>query len=116
MIPVANRFRGSRLIEYVYKRGQSARVDVLSGRATPSKKSGYKLAVVVSKKVSKSAVVRNRIRRRIFEQFRLIFKENGPPQLDIVVSVFDEKAAKIPTEELKKMCEKLIEKLEARLK
>ena len=116
MIPVANRFRGSRLIEHVYRRGQSARVDILSARATHSKGPGYKLAVVVSKKVSKSAVVRNRIRRRIFEQFRLIFKEKDPPKLDIVVSVYDEKIAKIPTEDLRKMCEKLLEKLDGRLK
>ncbi|MBI5357957.1 ribonuclease P protein component [Candidatus Saccharibacteria bacterium] len=116
MIPATNRFRGSRLIELVYKRGRAARVDFLSAKAVTPKTGSYKLAVVVSKKISKSAVVRNKIRRRIFEQFREIFKEKGAPKIDIVVSVYDERAAKVPAGELRKMCEKLLEKLESRLK
>lgn len=117
MIPVINRFRGSRLIENVYKHGQGARVDILSAKATRSKEEGYKLAVVVSKKISKSAVIRNRIRRRIFEQFRVIFKETGKtPNYNIVVNVFDAKAAKLPPDELRQMCEKLLKKLDDRLK
>ena len=42
----------------------------LAVRFRPVRGDGYRLAVVVSRKVSKSAVVRNRIRRRVFEIIR----------------------------------------------
>jgi len=116
MIPVANRFRGSRLIDHVYRRGQTVRIDFITAKATPSKEPGHKLAVVVSKKVNKSAVVRNRIRRRIYEQFRTILKDSDKaPNMNIVVSDFDEKAATVEATYLKKTCEKLLQKLTERI-
>lgn len=60
-------------------------------RYCPGKYDEYRLAVVVSKKVSKSAVVRNRIRRRIFESVRLYIKAHpGYPGLDMSLSVYDD--------------------------
>lgn len=73
----------------------------MSLRFAPSRKPDYRLAIVVSRKVSKSAVVRNRIRRRIYEVVRLHKKEVGVDwPLDLVISVFDDRAAKVPHEEL----------------
>jgi ribonuclease P protein component len=64
---------------------------------------------VVSRKVSKSAVVRNRIRRRIYEYVRILSTEFTVP-IDFAIIVYDEKVAKIPTEQLRhdlmKLCQK----------
>lgn len=54
----------------------------------------YRIAVVVSKKVSKSAVTRNRIRRRLYE----IVRHNDSqlaPGTDIIITIFDEQLATI---------------------
>ena len=63
-------------LRVVYKYGQTARSQQLTMRYhLHEKRQTYRCAVVVSKKVEKSAVARNRIRRRIFEvirQFRTI--------------------------------------------
>ena len=70
--------------------------------AENSRRSNYRVAVVVSKKVSKSAVRRNRIRRRLYEAIRL----NSPhitEAFDIVITVFHEQIADIPATELSQM-------------
>lgn len=63
------------------------------------RRSNYRLAVVVSKKVHKSAVTRNRIRRRIYEAVR-----QNPPVggLDIVLTVFSDAVAELSSTELTK--------------
>ena len=50
------------------------------------------MSVVVSKKVAKSAPIRNRIRRRLYEQIRI----QAPKYLsnhDVVITVFDPELA-----------------------
>ena len=110
MIAKRNRFNASRDIENIYRRGRAIRHGVFSLKYVPAKKTNYRLAVVVSKKVSKSAVVRNRIRRRVFEQFRLIYKSSGQQPLDMVVSIFDPGVASMPANELASICRNLFEK------
>lgn len=68
---------------------------------------GYRVAVVVSKKVSKSAVVRNRIRRRVIENIRLLEGQISQPY-DLVVTIFDEKVATMPAEELTDVLKNLL--------
>lgn len=69
----------------------------------------YRLAVVVSRKVSKSAVVRNRIRRRLYETVRLL-STSFTGVFDLVLVVYDEKLADVPTQkmtiEINKLCKK----------
>jgi ribonuclease P protein component len=68
----------------------------------------YRLAVVVSRKVHKSAVVRNRIRRRIFE----LYRHNAPQfadQYDMIVTVFSEQIADTPATDLRIMVEKQLQ-------
>jgi ribonuclease P protein component len=65
------------------------------------------VAVVVSKKVSKSAVVRNRIRRRVIENIRLLEDQISQPY-DLVVTIFDEKVATMPAEELTDVLKNLL--------
>ncbi len=76
MIPFENRFHGHKSLAYVYKNGEAVRSRLLILRFISNKhRSKSRVAVVVSKKVMKSAVRRNRIRRRIYEYIRLRLPE-----------------------------------------
>lgn len=66
------------------------------------KRKEYRLAVVVSKKVHKSAVVRNRIRRRIYEAVRLE-AVNMAGAFDIVITIFNDQVATIPSEDITRL-------------
>lgn len=81
----------------------------MSIKSLPSRGEDYRLAVVVSKKVHKSAVKRNRIRRRIFEQVRRLRKEyDRPIQQDIIITAFKDDLADVPAEDLAEACRKLL--------
>ena len=66
-----------------------------------------RMAVVVSKKVEKSAVGRNRIRRRIYEVLRINI-DLIPKKRDYIFVVYDKKVAKIPFNELEKLVGDLV--------
>ena len=71
MLIRAHRFHGYNSLRGVYGRGQTLRASLLNLKyqwREPNRP--YRVAVVVSRKVSKSAVVRGRIRRRIYEIVR----------------------------------------------
>ncbi|HEX5456205.1 MAG TPA: ribonuclease P protein component [Candidatus Saccharimonadales bacterium] len=115
MISRKNRFRGHRSLDIVYKKGRTTKAGPLSMRYLSSQRGDYRLAVVVSKKVSKSAVKRNRIRRRVFELFRKEHKDqNKPLSYDVIISVFNEEVANMSADKLAKIFDKLLQN--ARLK
>lgn len=65
MIGRTHRFHGHSALNGVYKRGKTVRVPMMSLRYLPRGPGRpYRVAVVISRKVSKSAVVRNRVRDR----------------------------------------------------
>ena len=72
MISVRHRFHGYGSLRTVYQRGQTVRgpAITLKYRYRGPQRQPYRVAVVVSRKVHKSAVVRNRIRRRLYEIVR----------------------------------------------
>ena len=72
MIPVKYRFHGHGSLRYLFKNGQAVRSRHLTVKyiANPRRKQS-RFSVVVSKKVHKSAVGRNRMRRRLYEIVRL---------------------------------------------
>lgn len=78
---------------------------------TKTKRSDYRMAVVVSKKVAKSAVTRNRIRRRLYESVRKQGLLNGQP-VDAVFVVQKDSLAEIESKILdsqtKKACQKIL--------
>ena len=118
-------------IKIVLKKGPSFRSDFLSLRTLPSNHSHLssrytklisahpklnkgmspapKFAVVVSKKVSKSAVTRNRIRRRIYEWLRLNLSQLDQEQLTVIF-VHNEILAKMPYLSLVEQLEKTFKK------
>ena len=71
MIPFNNRFHGHNSLRFVYNNGQAVRSHsiIIKYTTNPHRKRS-RIAVVVSKKVLKSAVKRNRIRRRVYEYIR----------------------------------------------
>ncbi|HRV76072.1 MAG: ribonuclease P protein component [Candidatus Nomurabacteria bacterium] len=118
-------------IQIVLKKGLPARSESFSLRTLPSEhdfiqsrykklvntrpklnsemKLAPKFAVVVSKKVSKSAVVRNRIRRRVFEWIRINQSDFKDDQLTMVF-VHTDTVAKISYKELDSQLNELFKK------
>jgi ribonuclease P protein component len=83
----ANRLRSAADIARVYKRGAyGGSGGALSVKAVASGRSEARAVIVVPKKVSKRAVVRNRIRRRLSELLRDHWATVSPGY-DIVLSV-----------------------------
>ena len=65
------------------------------------------MGVVVSKKVEKTAVGRNRIRRRIYEALRLNM-EDIPKKTDYVFVVYSKDFLKMPFKEIEKILGELV--------
>lgn len=71
MLAFQYRFHGHGSLRYVYKNGDAKRSRFFTVKVTRNKRrSTSRFAVVVSKKVHKSAVKRNRMRRRVYEIIR----------------------------------------------
>lgn len=90
MINKSHRFHGPNSLRFVLSRGKVVRQNNIALKYIFNKQqSSYRVAVVVSKKVSKSAVVRNRIRRRIYEAVRL-YPKNITEPIDLVFFVYSQ--------------------------
>ena len=86
MLTRIHRFHGHNALRPAYQKGSSAYGKNLKLIWLPSRAGGaYRAAVVVSKKVHKSAVVRNRIRRRLFELLRSTVPSDAGFELVVVV-------------------------------
>ncbi|OGL29685.1 ribonuclease P protein component [Candidatus Saccharibacteria bacterium RIFCSPHIGHO2_02_FULL_47_12] len=108
MIASAHRFRGLGSLRYVYKNGRTVRGRHLSLKhINNTHRQSFRCAVVVSKRVNKSAVVRNRLRRRIYELVRLQSDQIKEPQ-DMVFTVFDERLSAGSAESLQKEISSLL--------
>lgn len=71
MINATLRFHGHGSLRYLYKNGSAVRSHLFTLKYTVNPhRNKSRFAVVVSKKVHKSAVGRNRIRRRVYEILR----------------------------------------------
>lgn len=108
MINRSHRFHGYTSLRRVYRSGAVVRGPLFSIRVlhNPKRKS-YRLAVVVSRKVNKSAVTRNRIRRRLYEITRLMEEQIAGPY-DMVITVFHDSVAETEHKELAGQMKKLL--------
>lgn len=103
MISRRFRFHGHNSLRYVYQHGHTVRGPLTALKyAGNNRRKNYRLAVVVSKKVSKSAVKRNRIRRRLYEAFRRHESAMIAPY-DMVISVFSEQVAELEAPALERL-------------
>lgn len=109
MLTISHRFHGHGSLRYVYKNGQAIRTRLITVKyvCNPRRKHS-RFAVVVSKKVHKSAVGRNRIRRRIYEIVRLELA-NITAVHDVAIMVFSSEVINAPASELTELIRGIFE-------
>ena len=106
MISSSHRFHGYNSLRHVYRQGKTVRGPLFSTRFLINpKRTRYRISVVVSRKVNKSAVARNRIRRRLYEAVRLMESDILQPY-DIVVTVFSDSVLQESPTDLRRQVEK----------
>ena len=116
MISQYYRFLGRGSLQYLFRRGRTIgqSTDPLRLRwVVNRRRQSPRLAVIVSKKVSKKAVVRNRIRRRCFEFWRSQLPDLPPTDLALVATQAE--LADWPAPRLAELNQKLLEQLKALL-
>ena len=102
------RFHSRGGVKYVYRKGKTIRSDKISLVFCDNLKGKTRMAVVVSKKVEKTAVGRNRIRRRVYEVLRRNF-DLIPSRRDYIFVVYTKSVAEMPVGELEKVLGELVE-------
>lgn len=103
MITRSHRFHGYGSLRYIYRHGKTVRGPLCSLKYTQNKRrKAYRLSVVVNKKVNRSAVARNRIRRRLYEASRLTEPLITGPY-DLVFTVFSDQINELTPDELNRL-------------
>lgn len=98
MLARTNRFHGYKSLNFAYRNGKTVREPRLNLRyAINPRSKSLRVAVVVSRKVNKSAVKRNRIRRRIYD---IISRQQISGNYDLIFSVYSDELAEIEFTEL----------------
>ncbi len=108
MVGRTHRFHGYGSLRGVYQRGKNVRGSLLTLRY--ARREGgrpYRVAVVVSRKVNKSAVVRNRIRRQIYEIVRRSDSDIASGT-DLVFTVYNDQIAEVPSASLEVAIDELL--------
>jgi len=110
MITRTHRFKHRLAVQAAYRGAKTARAPMMSLKYSIKYNQPWRAAIVVSKKVSKSAVKRNRIRRRIYEWLRI--NENLIPEgTQMIISVFDDRIGTIEPKELSQNLESLVKQI-----
>lgn len=91
----------------MYQKGKTIRKPQMSLVYVKNTRGFTRVAVVVSKKVAKSAVQRNRIRRRVYEVIRLNF-DLVPKKMDYIFVVYSADVLKMPFGKLEELCGELV--------
>lgn len=108
MLAFKYRFHGHGSLRYVYTHGQAVRSRLITLKhSRHPKRKNPRVAVVVSKKVFKGAVGRNRIRRRLYEIIRHELPKLHDNQ-DVVLIVFSSEVLTMPHEELDESVKQLL--------
>ena len=94
------RFHSRGGVKYTYSHGKTIRTPKISLVYNENSRGFQRFAVVVSKKVEKTAVGRNRIRRRVYEAIRAEF-ENAPKKQDNIFVIYSKDIATIDFDELR---------------
>jgi ribonuclease P protein component len=110
MISRQHRFHGRNSFRFVYQNGNTERCSAFAVKSViNSRRKNYRVAVVVSRKVHKSAVARNRMRRRLYAAVQELQNQINDPY-DIVLTVFNdsilEEAPKSLAHQLKRQFQK----------
>ncbi len=110
MISTLFRFHGHNSLRYVYSNGKAVRSQPFTIKyVTNSHRKHPRFSVVISKKVIKSAVGRNRVRRRLYEYLRI-----NTPRLsdvyDIVVICTSAELRTLPYAQISEQLDQLFDK------
>lgn len=84
MLAKKYRIRGNQ-IDYILDKGETHYSDLFIIKSKPSEEKFSRYGVIISAKLEKSAVKRNRLKRQIYEILRALSKENSKNNLDIVL-------------------------------
>lgn len=99
-------------MRFVYQKGKTIRSPKMSLIFTDNTRGFTRFGVVVSKKVERSAVGRNRIRRRVYEALRVNF-DLIPKKRDYLFVVYSKEVMNMEFSELEKVLGSLIEESKA---
>ena len=110
MISKINRFHGRNSLNNVYKYGQTINLSQINLRyLTGTKAQPTRIAVVVSKKVNKSAVARNKIRRRIYEVLRLNLDQIKPSS-SLIFNIYSDDIRTMSNDKLTDILKNILKK------
>lgn len=99
MLSQKYRFHSRGGVRYVYQKGETIRSPLVALIFMPNSRGFQRFSVVVSKKIFKSAVSRNRIRRRLYEALRLELPDYQVP-MDCIFVVHSRSLATMPFRDL----------------
>lgn len=102
------RFHSRGGVRYVYQNGKTIRSPRVSLVFAKNTRGFTRFGVIVSKKVEKSAVKRNLIRRRVYEALRINLKLI-PKDFDYLFVVYSKEIGRMKFSELEKVLGELVE-------
>lgn len=106
MLSKKYRFHSRGGVRFTYAHGKTIRTPKISLVYNDNSRGFQRFAVVVSKKVEKSAVGRNRIRRRVYEAIRTEFN-NAPKKRDFIFVIYSKDIANMDFTELRTLVSSL---------
>ncbi len=109
MLSKKYRFHSRGGVKYTYRHGKTIRTPKISLVYNENTRGFTRAAVVVSKKIEKTAVARNRIRRRVYEAIRLELP-NVAPKRDYIFVVYSKDIKTMSFEELRRVVSSLFKR------
>lgn len=110
MLSSMYRFHGHGSLNYLFRNGRTVRHGIMLVRFVGNRRrKTSRASVIVAKKVSKSAVVRNRIRRRVYEVLRRNWSSTAAP-VDMAITVLSPEAADMSAEGVECLVAELLHK------
>jgi ribonuclease P protein component len=104
-----HRFHGSRDIQRLYRSIRPIRTKSFGVHLRSEPRAPYRVVIIVSRKVHKSAVVRNRIRRRLYELIRTQHTEHLSGKA-LAITVYTTSLATDPADEVRRELRSLLSK------
>ena len=111
MLSKKYRFHSRGGVRYTYKNGKSIRGSRISLVFAENSRGKQRFAVVISKKVLKSAVGRNRIRRRVYEAIRMEQAKIQKP-VDCIFNIYNKEVSMMDFAELRALIRDLLKEAE----
>lgn len=111
MLSKKYRFHSRGGVRYTYKNGKSIRGSRISLVFAENSRGKQRFAVVISKKVLKSAVGRNRIRRRVYEAIRMEQAKIQKP-VDCIFNIYNKEVSTMDFVELRALIRDLLKEAE----